>query len=435
MLENSYGLIFFLKTPKKKTNMRYVYVRVTVDGVPKETSTKRIWDARRWDQDNGRAVGNKEDAKTLNFFLDCMVTKINQFKTDLIYANETISSKKIIDFIKGKTKPKLKLLEEFNAHNDEVLALVPTEYAKGTHERFMIAYRHVKEFIAFKYDLEDIEFRELDYEFVTDYAFYLKTEKKLSNNTAIKYITNLKKIVLRAVDKDIIPSNPFKRFKSKKTPPNKKPLMADELAMIESKTFSTARLELVRDVFVFQCYTGLAYIDIFQLRRDEIKKGVDGELWIMSARQKTGTGTNIPLLPKAIQIIEKYRDNPECLKRGTVLPVTSNQKMNAYLKEIGDLCGISSTLNTHKARRTFGSTVTLNNDVPINVVKEMLGHRSIKQTEEYAMTEQRTIGREMSELKNKLASQHKDKAEDDLALLNRLSKEVEELKKRLMIKG
>ncbi|HAK27852.1 MAG TPA: recombinase, partial [Sphingobacterium sp.] len=159
--------------------------------------------------------------------------------------------------------------------------------------------------------------------------------------------------------------------------------------------------------------------------RDEIKKGVDGELWIMSARQKTGTGTNIPLLPKAIQIIEKYRDNPECLKRGTVLPVTSNQKMNAYLKEIGDLCGISSTLNTHKARRTFGSTVTLNNDVPINVVKEMLGHRSIKQTEEYAMTEQRTIGREMSELKNKLASQHKDKAEDDLALLNRLSKEVE----------
>jgi hypothetical protein len=209
MLENSYGLIFFLKTPRKKKNIRYVYVRVTVDGIPKETSTKRKWDSQRWDQDNGRAIGNKEDAKTLNFFLDCMVTKVNQFKTDLIYANETISSKKIIDFIKGKTKPKVKLLEEFRAHNDEVLALVPIEYAKGTHDRFLIAYKHVKEFMVFKYEVEDMEFRELNYEFVKDYEFYLKTEKKCSNNTALKYISNLKKIVLRAVDKDIIPSDPF----------------------------------------------------------------------------------------------------------------------------------------------------------------------------------------------------------------------------------
>jgi len=433
MLESSYGLTFFLKTPKKKTNLRYVYVRVTVDGIPKETSTKRKWDMQRWDQQAERAIGSKEDAKTLNFFLDCMVTKINQCKTDLMYADQTVTSQKIMDFIKGKTVPKNKVLQEFQAHNDEMLALVPKEYATGTHERFVTARSHVKEFMKYKYNVDDMEFRELNFEFVKDYEFYLKTVRSCSNNTALKYISNFKKIVLRAIDRNIIPADPFKRFKGKKTPPNKKPLTAEELYIIENKNFSTARLAVVRDVFVFQCYTGLAYIDIFQLRRDEIKKGIDGELWIMSDRQKTGSDTNIPLLPKAIEIIEKYRDNPICLSRGSVLPVSSNQKMNAYLKEVGDLCGIASTLNTHKARRTFGSTVTLNNDVPINVVKEMLGHKSVKQTEEYAITEQRTIGRKMNELKNKLATQAAGQPEDDLSILERLTREVEALKKRISV--
>ncbi|MBW7890971.1 MAG: site-specific integrase [Chitinophagaceae bacterium] len=405
MLEQSAGQTFFLKSPKNKCKFRYIYLRVTVDGASKETSTKRKWDINRWNQKTERAIGSKEDSRTLNFFLDSLETKINQYKTELINDGSTITAQKIIDFVLGKTTSKAKVLEEFQAHNDEIWALIPKgEYALGTHERFVKARSHVKEFIKYKYNRNDIEFRELNFEFVKDYEFYLKTIKNCSNNTTLKYIANFKKIVLRAIAKEMILSDPFKLFKSKWTKPNKRPLTKEELRAIEEKKFSTDRLSVVRDIFIFQCYTGLAYIDAFQLKRTDIKKGNDGGLWIISSRQKSKSSTNIPLLPKALKIMEKYKRHPICISRNSVLPVKSNQKMNEYLKEIAALCGITSELNTHKARRTFASTVTLNNGVPIHVVKEMLGHYSVKQTEEYAITEQETVNREMNLLRKKLDS-------------------------------
>ena len=432
MLESSFGLTFFLKVPRKKSNLRYIYLRITVDGIPKETSTKRKWDITRWDQKAERAIGTKEDAKTINFFLTTIETKVNQYRNDLVYAEHFITSQKIIDFILGRIAPRVKVLEEFLKHNDELLALVDVgEYAIGTHERFEISKKHVKEFLFFKFNLEDIEFRDLNYEFIKDYEFYLKTVKNCNNNTALKYITNFRKIVRRAIDKEIIKEDPFKKFKGKKTKTKKKPLTAVELHKIENHIFSTPRLTVIRDVFIFQCYTGLAYIDAYQLKKEDIKIGIDGEYWIMSDRQKTESETNIPLLPKALEIIEKYKDHPLCLTRRSVLPVKSNQKMNEYLKEIADLCGLNVILNTHKARRTFGSTVTLNNDVPIHVVKEMLGHSSVKQTEEYAITEQQTVGRQMQVLKNRLNTERVIAPEDGLSVLERMEREIQELKKQL----
>jgi site-specific recombinase XerD len=285
----------------------------------------------------------------------------------------------------------------------------------------------------FKYGVEDMEFNELNFEFVKDYEFYLKTVKNISNNTALKYITNFKKIVLVAVDKEIISGDPFKRFKSKKTKVPKKPLTNHELSLLEKYKFSTARLGVVRDVFVFQCYTGLAYIDVFNLKKSDLKVGVDGEKWIMAGRQKTGSPINIPLLPKAVEIIERYKDHQLCIERNSVLPVSSNQKMNEYLKEIADLCGITSALNTHKARRTFGSTITLNNDVPIHVVKEMLGHQSVSQTEQYAITEELTIGREMQGLKQRLAVKENNVTEITLETIEKMELELNEMKKKLML--
>ncbi|MEL1246141.1 site-specific integrase [Flavobacterium sp. DGU11] len=276
---------------------------------------------------------------------------------------ETINAQKLIDFILGKTVSKAKVMEEFSLHNSEVLALVPKEYSKVTYIRYETAKAHVHQFLSFKYGIDDLEFRELNYEFIKDYEFYLKTVKNISNNTTLKYISNFKKIVLRAIDKDIITVDPFKRFKGKKDKIVKRPLTRQELSVLESHPLLVERLAMVRDVFVFQCYTGLAYIDVFNLKHSDIKRGDDGDLWIISDRQKTGSAFNVPLLPQALRIIERYKDHPQCLMRNTVLPVISNQRMNGYLKEIADLCGIESQLNTHKARRTFGSTVTLNNNV------------------------------------------------------------------------
>lgn len=404
MLEKSLGVTFFLKTPEKKENLRVVYLRVTVDGIPKEISTKRKWNVTRWNQKAERANGSKEDAKSLNYFLDSLYNRVLNYRTELINNDQTISSQKIIDFVKGKNVSKVKVLDEFQLHNDEMLALVKKgEYAYGTFERYTTARSHVKEFISYKYGREDIEFRELNYEFVKDYELYLKTVRNCSNNTALKYIANFKTIVLRAIAKDIIPKDPFKLFKSKKTKCNKKPLSSEELHRLENKVFSSDRLSVIRDIFVFQCYTGLAYIDAYQLKASDIKNGIDGSLWIMSSRQKSKSKTDIPLLPQALEIMERYKNHPLCRERGSVLPVKSNQKMNEYLKEIAVICNLSGELNTHKARRTFGSTVTLKNGVPIHVVKEMMGHYSVKQTEEYAITEQESISTEMQQLKDRLS--------------------------------
>jgi integrase len=427
MLEKSFGAMFFLKTPEKKENLRVVYLRITVDGIPKEISTKRKWDATRWNQKTERATGNKEDAKSLNYFLDSLSTRISNYRTDLINNDQTITSQKLIDFVKGKNVSKVKVLEEFKEHNGEILALVEKkEYAIGTYERYQIAQSHVATFIKLKYNREDLEFRELNFAFIRDYELYLKTVRNCSNNTALKYIANLKTIVLRAIAKDIIPRDPFKLFKSKKVKIKKKPLSTDELHRLETKVFSSERLSLIRDVFVFQCYTGLAYIDAYQLKPTDIKKGIDGSLWIMSSRQKSKSETDIPLLPKAIEIMERYKDHPLCIQRGTVLPVKTNQKMNEYLKEIAVLCELSDTLNTHKARRTFGSTVTLKNGVPLHIVKEMMGHHSVKQTEEYAITEQESVSLEMQQLKAKLGGDQKV-SDNPMDLLLKLQQEISEL--------
>ena len=433
MLESSFGLVFFLKIPRNDSKIRTVYFRITVDGTPKEASTKRKWDMTRWDQKMERAVGSKEDAKSLNFFLDSLTLKINEIKTEMMYGGTSITAEKVMDKVLGRTAPKVKVLEEFQKHNDEMEALLGKGYAKGTLERFTITKNHLTSFIKFKFKKDDHEFEDLNLEFVKDFEFYLRTVRECSNNTTLKYIANFKKIVIRAIDNEIINKDPFKNFKGRKTKLVKKPITTQELYELEKHYFSTDRLDVVRDVFVFQCYTGLAYIDAYQLKKSDIKKGIDGNLWIMSERQKTNSSFNVPLLPQALKIIEKYKDHPLCLQRGTVLPVSSNQKMNEYLKEVANLCGFPFTLNTHMARRTFGSTVTLNNNVPINVVKELLGHSSVKQTEAYAITEQATIGREMSLLNKKLNKNESKISKPDLAVLSRLEKEIQAIKKKYNI--
>lgn len=434
MLENSFGLSFFLKTPRNAGNLRNIYLRITVDGVPRETSTKRKWEVSRWDQKTERAIGTKEDAKALNFFLDSLLMKVNECKTELLYSGKPVTSEKIMDYILGRLTPRVKVLEEFESHNREMAALIGKGYAEGTLDRFTITINHLREFIRIKFNRVDMEFADLDLQFIKDFEFYLRTVRNCSNNTTLKYIANFKKIVLRAIDKEIILKDPFKNFKGRKTKVIKKPLSSQELYELENHYFTTDRLNVVRDVFVFQCYTGLAYIDAYQLKKTEIKKGIDGKLWIISARQKTGSETNVPLLPQALKIIDRYKDHPLCLERGTVLPVSSNQKMNEYLKEIANLCGFPFTLNTHMARRTFGSTVTLNNNVPIHVVKEMLGHASVKQTEAYAITEQASIGREMKLLDKRLNKKANKMSKADIAILGKLEKEIQLIKEKYNIR-
>jgi site-specific recombinase XerD len=281
------------------------------------------------------------------------------------------------------------------------LIRVGKDYCLATLDRYNTCRDHVREYIKWKYKTLDIDIKKLDYDFVADLEFWLKTHRNCAHNTTLKYISNLKKIVNGCIRKGWLTKDPFAGFKRTKQEVKRQALTEAELEKMASKVFPIARLNYVRDIFLFSCYTGLAYADVRKLRRAEIAPGIDGNYWIFTHRQKTDTQSRIPLLPPARAVMEKYEDLPGC-ESGHVLPVLSNQKMNAYLKEIAGVCGISRNLTFHIARHTFATTVTLSNGVPIESVSKMLGHWNLKTTQHYAKVLDRNISEDMDRLRKKL---------------------------------
>lgn len=402
MLEKSFGLFFFLKQPKnQKSEERYVYIRITVDGISKEVSTKRIWSASRWDHHAGRAKGTKEDALALNTHLSAFEASVYSAKSQLMQTGKTITAVGIKAILTGTDESGKTVLQAFKEHNDKMRELVGKDYAEGTMERFDTAYDHVQSFIKWKYDREDLILRELNYDFISEYSFWLKAIRKCNHNTTIKYISNFKKVVLECKRKGWLRSDPFIEFKMTLDEVEINPLEDEEITAIVNKDFHTTRLNNVRDIFIFSCFTGLAYADVKGLTYGNITRRVDGNLWIDTRRQKTGTPIRVPLLPQALDIMLRYREINIAENTDKVLPVLSNQKMNAYLKEIADLCGITKNLTFHLARHTFATTVTLANGVPLESVSKMLSHKSIKQTQHYAKIVDLKVSRDMDVLRQK----------------------------------
>jgi site-specific recombinase XerD len=404
MLEKSFGLLFFLKQSKNQKNvLQYVYLRITVDGVSRELSTKRLWEISRWSSQAGKATGVKEDARSLNAYLEALKTKIYEVKRTLLESDERITAETIKNVLGGKDEAKKIILEIFQHHNEQIRELLGREFAPGTLERYRTSLEHTRSFIRWKYGVDDLDIRKLNYEFISEYSFWLKSVRLCNHNTTMKYLSNFKKIVLRCVRNGWLQRDPFCDFKMTKKDVVRTALTEKELRIITAKVFSTDRLNYVKDIFLFSCYTGLAYIDVKKLKRSEIAIGIDGEPWIFTRRQKTETPSKIPLLPRAVEIMRKYTHHPQCSNQGNVLPVLSNQKMNAYLKEIADVCEISKNLTFHIARHTFATTVTLSNGVPIETVSKMLGHKSLKQTQHYAKILDIKISSDMQALKNRLS--------------------------------
>ncbi len=405
MLEKSLGLLFFLKQPQNyKSGPMYIYLRITVDGAPKELSIKRLWQPSRWSPASGRATGNKEDSRALNNFLDTLNSKAHEARRILIDSNKQVTAQALKDLLTGIDAERKMILEIFQHHNDQVKELVGQEFASGTLERYCTSLDHTRSFMKWKYGIDDMDVRKLNYEFISEYAFWLKSIRRCNHNTTMKYLANFKKIVLIALKNGWIQKDPFIGFKLSKREVERPFLTDQELLTIENKQFPTDRLNYVKDIFIFSCFTGLAYADVKKLKRTEIANGVDGEQWIFTHRQKTETSSRIPLLPTALAILEKYNDHPLCQNKDMLLPILSNQKMNAYLKEIADVCGINKNLTFHIARHTFATTVTLSNGVPIETVSKMLGHKNLHTTQHYAKILDIKVSNDMQMLKKKYRS-------------------------------
>lgn len=401
-MNSAVSILFYIKRAKINVDgVCPIYTRVTINSKRFEFSTNKFISPDKWSTEGAKVKGNSEDARSINNQLDIIKNQIMDAEKRLYKKEIQINSENLRNELFGIKERERLLIPIFTEHNRKIKELVGSEYAPGTLERYETSLKHTKDFLQWKYRVSDIDIEKIDHAFITEYEFYLRTERKCANNTAVKYIKNFHKIINICLANGWLNKDPFANYKSKVKEVIREFLTEQEIQSLMEKEFVSERLELVRDIFVFSCFSGLAYIDVKQLSKDNIVLGIDGDKWINKNRQKTDTNSKIPLLPTAQYILDKYANHPVCVNEDKLLPIFSNQKMNAYLKEIATVCGINKELTFHIARHTFATTVTLSNGVPIETVSKMLGHTNLKTTQHYAKILDKKISEDMQVLKAK----------------------------------
>ena len=399
------NLHFYAKSTKANAKGQFpIYVRLTVDGNRTEFSTKKFIEPSRWSSEASKVKGTTEEARSINSYLDVIKSRVLDIQMELIHKNQNISIENFKELLFGSEEKQRMLVPIFQDHNNKIKELVGKEYAAGTLERYTTSLKHTIEFLEWKYNISDIEISKINHAFVTDYEFYLRSVRNCSNNTAVKYIKNFSKIVKICLANDWLDKNPFANYKAKVKEVERVYLTEKEVQNIIEKDLKNDRLSLVRDIFLFSCFTGLAYIDVKNLTKSHISLGIDGEKWIFTHRQKTESASKIPILPVTQIIIDKYENHPQANCNDRLLPILSNQKMNAYLKEIAGVCEIDKELTFHIARHTFATTITLTNGVPIESVSKMLGHKNLRTTQHYAKVLDRKVSEDMKILKDKFSN-------------------------------
>jgi len=399
------SILFYAKRAKTTTDgLVPIYIRVTVDGERIEFSTKRYTHPDKWSIEGNRMKGTSVESKSTNSYLDALKAKVYDYQQQLIREDEPVNVENMRNKILGIDKRSHMLIGIFQQHNDEIKALIGKDYAAATHVRYETSLKHTEDFLKWKYKVSDIDIRKIDHEFITSYEFYLKSVCNCCQNTTSKYIKNFGKIIRICLANGWLQKNPFINYKSKMVEVERAFLSMEEIETMLNKVFVSDRLNQVKDIFLFSCFTGLAYADVKKLSRKNIAIGVDGDRWIYINRTKTDTRSNIPILPIASFLLEKYENHPQVVNQEKLLPILSNQKTNSYLKEIADACGINKELTFHIARHTFATTVTLSNGVPIESVSKMLGHKNLKTTQHYAKILDLKVSNDMQILKEKFGN-------------------------------
>jgi len=401
-MNKTFNLLFFVKKSKIKANgTAPIYLRITIDGIPKEISSKRNVLPTKWDSKLQKVIGNTEEVKTINAYLKTLEQEVYEAHHMMMKDKKIATSTALKSQLFGIEARARMIIPIFQDHNNKIKSLVGQEYAPGTLERYETSMKHTKEFLQWKFGVSDFDINKIDHAFITDYEYFLRSVRKCANNTAVKYIKNFKKIIRICIANGWLDKDPFANYKSKVREVERDFLSQEEVQAIYTKKFATDRLNLVSDIFVFSCFTGLAYIDVKNLTQSNISLGIDGKRWIFTHRQKTESPSRIPLLQIPEEIIQKYASHPQCLNQDRLLPVLSNQKMNSYLKEIAGVCGINKELTFHIARHTFATTITLTNGVPIESVSKMLGHKSLRTTQHYAKILDKKVSDDMQLLRDK----------------------------------
>jgi integrase len=390
--------VYIRKYKLNKEGKVPLLMRVTVNGRRWDSALKVRINPNNWDPVKEKAIGDDSFSNLVNETIESTKFRIHKIKLSFEDEGKPITLDAIRSKFLDKDKNHRTILSLFQKHNEECEMKVGVQVTYSTYERYKTCYKHTKEFIKKEYKVEDLPISEINRRFYDRFEYYLKKEKKCAHNTSVKYIRNFNKIVRIAVDQGWLTKTPYREIGYRLEEIDKPYLTQEELTSIIKKDISIKRLEIVRDLFVFCCHTGLAFSDVKELTDENIQVGVDNKKWIIKKRKKTNIVSKIPLLDIPAKIIEKYKNYPRS-NNVTVLPVPSNQKMNGYLKEIGDLVNIKKVLTTHTARRTFATTIMLHNGVNMEAVSKMLGHTSLFMTRKYAKVDEYYIAQETAKIR------------------------------------
>lgn len=403
-MRQTFNVLFFIRqTRALKSGENPIMLRISIAGQLSEIQLKRAVKPNLWNQNKERCTGKDAASLEINRYLESVKLRLFEIHRKMEEEGKLINPMEIKRKFLGLDEEHKMFFQVFQKHNDKCRELIGKDYAKVTISRFDTCLKYFREMSQNQYQRKDIPLKEVTNGMIHDYIHFLKAEKGLQENTVIRYMKVVKKVLNIAVNYDWIQKNPFGNIRFHEKEVNKEFLTKEELETLRTKEFDIPRLELVRDVFLVQCWTGLAFIDVSELKEEHIIADNDGNLWIRKERHKTGIMCNVPLLDVPLGIIEKYKDHPLCQKRGILLPVLSNQKMNSYLKEIADCCGIKKKLSTHTGRHTFCSVVTLANNVSLENIAKMVGHTNTRMTQRYAKVLDQSILRDMQGIKESFA--------------------------------
>ncbi len=401
---STFSILFWIYGSRVIDNKSNIYVRITLNGKRVNLSLKQKIDIDSWYPKRQKVKGNSSNARRINSYLDDVKSELIQCYRDLKSERSVLTPQLIKSRYLGEDKREHTLKDIFEYHNE----IMADKHSSKTQCHYRTTQKYLLTYLESKLNIQDISLHELNHAFVIGFESFLRGfvpkhyRKKIQNNAVMKHIQRLKRMTSLANDIEWIGFNPFVKFKLKLEKKERDFLTGHELSSIEELSIKIERLQIVKDLFIFSCYTGISYSDIMDLTEEHIIVGIDNNKWIMSNRNKTGTPFKIPLLNKAEDIIHKYRFNIRTRYSGKLLPTLSNQKLNSYLKEIADLSGIKKNLTFHMARHTFATTVTLTNGVPIETVSKLLGHTKLSTTQIYARVIDKKIGMDMELLKLKL---------------------------------
>lgn len=398
-MKSTFKILFFLKRDKQKSDGSVpIMCRITIDGQISRFNTKLSIHPNMWDVKSSIALGRTKEAVEINAFLETIKTSIYNVYHDLLTKENNVNPDRVKNIFLGLEVKNQTILELFMQHIDDIEKLVGISRTKSTLQKYRVAEKHMANFIKEYYHAPDISLKEVNHSFLRNFEVYLMTTCKCRENTTAKFLQRFRTIVLFAKNNGWITVDPFTNYKIRFKKVDRGYLTQEQIDIIMNKQFSSERLEKIRDIFIFSCYTGLSYVDVKNLTHANIRKSFDEKLWIMGKREKTSTSFNIPLLEIPMKIVDKYKG---AMPDDKVLPVPSNQKLNEYLKEIGSICGIEKDLTFHLARHTF-ATLTLTKGVSIESVSKMLGHTNIKTTQIYARITDVKISNDMISFAEKL---------------------------------